>query len=300
MNKKILTAAIGAAMIAGPLAAQAELKIGGRVAGSLTSNNSVVNFVDFGNTRIQFDAKDDSGWYARMAWDMRPSGALSNQPAGILPMRDSLVGIKSGMGDFSFGRIAGAVKNIEGDPFIATFLQYRTAFVKGGAYGSSSFVNQIIQYSTKAGDASIKVQFNPVSAGSGSNGDAALAVKAKMAGANVFLGWNNEGNVAGGGFYKVGGNMKFGDIKATAIYESDTTGGAAVTTWVLGGAMSLGDGASVDASYSDKGSDGVNAAYRLAYMKKASKKARWWVGYTQNGSSSANTATYGAGARVDF
>lgn len=318
MNKKILTAAIGAALIAGPLAAQADLKISGRIAGSLYSEDGTIQFQDHGNTRLQFDVKDDSGWFARLAKDLR-LGRLRTTAAPITITsattttftvvgndqslrtdRDQYVGYKGGMGSFSFGRIPGAVKNLEKDPFIATFLEYRTALVKGGSLGSSSFRNSLIQYSNKFGDASVKVQYGPDDV-HGTKGDIHLGIKAKAMGANVFLGYNNLGD-SGNTFYKLGASMKFGDMKGKFYYESDGSRAAGdETTWVLGGEMGLGDGQIIDVSYSDKGTTRGSSAYRVAYMKKASKKARYWIGYTQNGSgNTADAATYGAGARVDL
>ncbi len=302
MNKKILTAAIGAAMIAGPLAAQADLKISGRVAGELISNTGPgIVFGDTGNTRLQFDASNDSGGYLRMAMDMRPLfgpvGAAS--PLG----RDAYLGLKGDFGSLQAGTMANVGKNIEGDPFIATFLEMRNNAVKGGSYGSSSFNATMIQYANKIGDAKIKVQYDLTDNG-GKKGDLGASVKTKLAGATVFVSYNNEGNVAGGGFYKLGGAMKFGDIKGKFQYESDTTGGVSGTTWVLGAEVGLGDGAMVDVSYSDTGQDGTNAWYRVGYVKKLNKKTRWFVGVTQNGGSklgtTANTSTYGGGMRVDI
>ena len=308
MNKNILTAAIGAALIAGPLAAQADLKISGRVSGSFYSEDGTLQFQDHGNTRLQFDLKDDSGWYARVAKDLRLGRMRVSTTAGndtsLRTDRDQYVGFKGDMGSFSFGRIAGAAKNLEKDPFIATFLELRTALVKGGSLGSSSFRNSLIQFSSKFGDASVKIQYGPDDI-HGTKGGIHLGVKAKMAGANVFVGYNNlmaSSGVSAGTFYKLGGSMKFGDIKGKFYYESD--GGRTAgdeTTWVLGAEMGLGDGQIIDVSYSDKGTVRGSSAYRVAYMKKASKKARYWIGYTQNGSGNgADAATYGAGARVDF
>jgi hypothetical protein len=300
MNKKILAAAIGAALVAGPLAAQADLKISGRIAADITSADGGIAMSDSGHSRLQFDASDDSGWYTRAATDLRGwfgGGANSG--------RDVYVGIKGGFGSIQAGRMAGAVKNIEGDPFIATFLEYRNNFVKGGAYGSSSFLGNMLQYANKFGDASIKIQYNPTDdAIAGPNGDLGASIKAKLAGANVFAGYNNQGNVTDGTYYKLGGDMSFGDIKAKLIYENDNLIVGDEARFVVGAEFKVGGGM-VDISYADKGNDRTAAAYRIGFMKKASKKARWWVGYTQNGSNKTpgvvgDTATFGGGARVDF
>ncbi len=64
--------------------------------------------------------------------------------------------------------------------------------------------------------------------------------------------------------------------------------------------MGLGGGAMVDLTYGDVSGGGNPAYTRVAYMKKASKKARWWVGYVNNGARIGNFATFGGGARVDM
>jgi hypothetical protein len=308
MNKKILTAAIGAALVAGSMAASADMKISGRVAASFLSKGgtgagSGLQFADYGNSRIQFDVNDDSGWFARAAMDTRNWFG-----GGSSVGRDFFAGYKASFGSISAGRMAGAGKNIEGDPFIATFLEYRNNFVNGGAYGSSGFINNMVQLSTKSGDVAFKVQYAPcanTATTCSNNGDLGASVKAKLAGADVYAAYNNQGNASGEAYYKVGGSMKFGDIKGKLIYESDS--GAVVgshiagdSAYTVGAEFGMGDGAMVDASYVNKGKDGTNAGYRLAYMKKASKKARWWVGYVNNGAGINNLASYGGGARVDF
>ncbi len=295
MNKNILTAAIGAAMIAGPLAAQADLKISGRVAGELTSSSAPgIVFGDTGNSRLQFDAKSGMG-YLRMAMDMRPLFGGGSPGA-----RDAYLGLDFGSFKAQAGRMAGANKNLEKDPFIATFLEMRNNAVDGGSYGSSSFVATLIQVSGKAGDASYKIQYDATDSG-GKKGDLCASLKAKLAGASVYVGYNNKGN-AGDTFYKLGGSMKFGDIKGKLYYENDS---ANISRFVVGAEIGMGDGAMVDISYGDQGNDITQAWYRIGYQKKMNKKTRWFVGYVSNGANKtagtgAGDATFGGGVRVDI
>jgi len=321
MNKKVLAAAIAAAMVA-PVA-QADLKISGRVAGSLVSQDGNIQFQDAGNTRLQLDASTDSGWYARMAMDQRlgrdtikvdatSTGTADSYTAYNSLWREQYVGLKGGFGALQFGRMGVTGKNIEGDPFIATFLELRANAMLGGSgdgqYGSSSFVDNTIEYNNKAGDATFGIQYSPVSNPGAKNtanaGLLAASVKAKLAGAGVWAAYNNLGDT--GTYYKLGGDMGFGDAKVKLAYQNyDKNGSAAVTNWNVGGEFKIGAGM-VDLTYADKGASGADAFYRVAYMQKAGKQARWWVGYAQNGnagvmgSSAGNVATYGAGARVDF
>jgi hypothetical protein len=304
MNKKILAAAIGAAMVA-PMAAQADLKISGRVAGEFVSDDGFLHFQDNGNSRIQFDISDESGWYARHAMDIRLGRnqgfytAYSNFPT----VRDQYVGVKGDWGSFQFGRMAGSGKNVENDPFIGTFMELRNNAILGGGsgYGSSGFVTGVVQYENKIGDAKINLQYGPQST-TGlptfipvvNGGHIGATVSGKVGGAYLFGSYNNRGNTTN--TYKLGGDFSFGAIKAKAMYE-DTNG---TNRYNLGGEFSMGEGRIIDVTYSDKGRDNVNAYYRLGYYQKITKKAHWWVGFTQNGNRAGDVASYGAGARVDM
>ncbi len=295
MNKKVLVAAIAAAMVA-PVA-QADLKISGRTALELVSEDGNINAQDYGNQRLQFDISQDN-WFGRYALDMRYSKWFDATGSNS-KFRDFYTGVKTDVGSFSAGRLAGAGKNIEGDRYVGTFLELRNAFVKGGKYGSSGFVDNMIQWSNKVGGASVKVQYNPTDNG-GAKGDLGLGVKAKAGAADVFLAYNNQGD--SNTYWKIGGKMGFGDITARLVYENDD-GQTEAASFALGADMSLGNGMVATVDYSDKGETRSEAAYRLGIYKKFSKKAHLWAGYTQNGSSSNTTtaiAAYGVGVRVDI
>ena len=302
MNKKVLAAAIAAAMVA-PVA-QADLKISGRVAMELVSEDGNINAADYGNQRLQFDFSDESGFMGRMALDMRQSKFTGYDPTLTAPSataayRDYYVGYKGSFGGLMAGRLAGAGKNIEGDKYVGTFLELRNAFVKGGKYGSSSFIDNMIEYNNKFGDSVVKLQYNPTDNG-GAKGDLGASIKAKLAGAGVFAAYNNQGDT--NTYWKVGGNMKFGEFNTRLVYENDD-GQAEAASWVLGADMGFGNGWTGTVDYSDKGELRTESAYRVGVYKKFSKKAHMWAGYTQNGTSSTTTAAfaaYGVGFRVDI
>jgi len=308
MNKKILAAAIGAAMVA-PLAAQADLKISGRVAMELVSEDGNINAQDYGNSRIQMDWADETGFFARTAFDTRlskftavsgtatTSGAVSGSTAA---WRDWYVGYKGGFGSLRAGRLAGVGKNVEGDMYIGTFLELRNAFVKGGSYGSSSFINNMIQYDNKVGDMWFGAQYNPTDNG-GTKGDIGLAVKANAGGAKLYAAYNNQGDT--NTYWKLGGSMGFGGVNVRAHYENDGNLAGDEASWDLGADMGFGNAWTGTVDYSDKGKNRAEAAYRVGVYKKFSKKAHMWVGYTQNGTSSSTSnavAAYGVGFRVDI
>jgi hypothetical protein len=371
MNKKILATAIGAAMVA-PLAAHADIKVSGRVAADVVSLpsgggsiGSGITFGDWGQGRLQFDGSSDSGLYARVAVDTRslffkttsvtttgqsgvvyggayfpgnyysPYVGFTNYTyagTGLAP-RDIYFGYKGSWGSVQVGRMAGAVKNLEKDPFIATFLELRNNAYRGGALGSSSFMDNVVQYANTFGDTSIKLQYDPIDdstlagslGGSGSyqpfgfigaytnftdgnslNGAMAASLTSKISGANVFIGYNNNGNF-GGSYYKLGGNMTFSGIKVSLGYQNlDNGAGSTTSNFIVGGEMNLGGGQLVDVTYSDKGSDGTNAFYRIAYMKKMSG-GDFHVGYVNNGGKNnsaginpGNQGMFGAGVTVKF
>ena len=299
MNKKVLAAAIAAAMVA-PVA-QADLKISGRVAMELVSEDGAILAKDYGNQRLQMDWADESGFMGRIALDMRQSKFTA--PGS--EFRDYHTGYKGGFGTLMAGRLAGAGKNIEGDMYVGTFLELRNAFVKGGSYGSSSFINNMIEYNNKFGDAVFKLQYDPTENGStavgGKKGDLGASIKAKLAGANVWAAYNNQGDTDT--YWKLGGDMKFGEIKVRAVYENDDGATGDEASWALGADMGFGNDWTGTVDYSDKGKNRAEAAYRVGVYKKFSKKAHMWVGYTQNGTSSSTTAdiaAYGVGFRVDI
>jgi hypothetical protein len=320
MNKKILTAAIGAAMVAGPLAAHADIKVSGRVAADLVSlpsggiSGSGITFADWGQSRLQFDGSSDSGLFARAALDTRALFFGVTSP--YMTSRDIYMGYKGDWGAISVGRMGTAGKNVEGDPFIATFLELRNNAIAGGPFGSSSFTDNNIQYANKFGDWSLKVQYDIIDdstfagfasnyEGRNSNGAIAAGVKGKAGPVGIWAAYNNIGNY-GGSYSKIGGNMKFGQFKVNLGYQAgdDLVGHS---NFILGGEMDLGSGQMIDVTYADKGRDGTHAYYRIAYMKKMGKSGDFHLGYVNNGARNGgayinpgNQGIFGVGATVKF
>jgi len=299
MNKKVIAMAVAAALSA-PLAAQAaDVKISGRVAADLVSSAGGTEFNDFGQGRLQFDATDDSGWYARYGQDIR----LGRSPLTLAEDREQMVGVKVGGGSLQFGRMGGIVKNIEKDAFIATFLELRNAAVAGGQYGSASFENNLIQYKMKAGAMDVGVEYIlPDSATD--QGHYGLALTGKAGSMSYYLGMNN-GNAATattGGVTKAGIKMPLGGMNLTVGYDA-VDDAASTSKAHVGVDMKVGGGL-LDVTFADKGADNTNSFYRVAYMSKVSDNVSWHAGVTQNGSaaalSAANDQIIGAGVIVKF
>ena len=197
MNKKLIAIAI-ASVMAAPVA-MADLKISGRFAGHLTNDSKEVGssaadktkaattFGESGASRIQFDGTSGKA-FGRIAY-------VQGGTAGFKGSRDLYLGYKFGFGTVSFGRIGGVAKNIEKDALITTFLQLRKTNAEaatGTNYGSSGFVNDVIQVSAKVGGAKIKLQFNPQdNTNRGSSGHVGIGITGKAGPVGYFAAHSN-------------------------------------------------------------------------------------------------------------
>lgn len=293
MNKKVIAMAVTAALAA-PLAAQAsDLTVSGRVGGDLTNSTSGNGFSDSGQSRVQFDAKDASGWYARIAFDMRQDHYAER--------RDSFIGTSVGGGKLQFGRMANTGANLEKDAFIATFLQLRGGAVDTGKYGSGSFIDANINYTTNLGGAKLGVDYilDDVVAHGADTGHYGLALSGKAGSMYYYLGMNNgDGSAATtGGVTKAGIKMPLGGMNLAVGYDS-VDDAAKTAKMHLGVDMKMGGGM-LDVTFADKGKDNTNSFYRIAFMKKASDSVEWHAGLSQNGFAS-NDQAIGAGVTVKF
>ena len=334
MNKKIIAIAIATAMAA-PVA-MADVKISGRVGGSLVSvsgdtlspavaadqlildalkasgfntgatavaeatGDTSTSFVEQGMNRLVFDGTSGNG-YARVAFNTSFAKASPTY-------RDQYVGYKAGFGKVQFGRMAGAMKNLEKDPYIATFLQLRgTLAAAGGKYGSNGFVDNLLQFSTKTNGIAFKVQYNPgaKTVAAKDEGHTALSVVGKAGGVSWWVGYNNAGGseVTGDTNTKVGASMKFGSVKATLQLENNSYAGGTVeaSRTLLMANMGLGNGLSVDAAFGMGGGDFDGAStVRIAVNKKLNKGTSLFAGYTSTDYDGPVISVLGAGMTVKF
>jgi len=328
MNKKLSVIAVAVALATPFAAAQAEVTTSARVAWDIASvggdaDPSGILIGDSGQGRLQFDSKSDMG-FGRLAFDTRLGrasvsckGTDDNENAGagdgnidrdglscsssLADFRDVYLGINLGPGALSFGRMGGASKNLEKDPFIATFLQARgTSAVHGGSYGSSSFINGLMQYSMDLSGWAVKVQYNlqneDLAAGgtTGKGGDAGLSVKGKAGPATIWLGWNNGG---GGdndlGYTKLGFGMPAGPINLTVNYNSKEApdGGDADNRIFIDGNMKFGDWMGDVALGTKSHGDASGTYIRLAGKTKLDKQMTMSVGYVQDSTDPGTTGS---------
>ena len=169
MNKKIIAIAIATAMAA-PVA-MADIKVSGQMGGALVDTETKVSdasgsislnyrpIQEAGYSKLQFDMTSGGTGYARGGLSLK-KGFQGGEPT----LREAYFGVKGGWGSFQLGRMASALKNLEKDPYISTFLQMRgSAAVPGDATEQGSgFVNGLIQYSGKVGAVDLTVQMNPM------------------------------------------------------------------------------------------------------------------------------------------
>jgi hypothetical protein len=318
MNKKLIAIAI-ATVMAAPVA-MADIKISGRVGGHLVSTDTDgaadanVGFDDNGQTRLQFDGTMGNA-YARIALDRRLSKNNTDSPYTD-QNRDNYLGYKFGGGmSAQFGRMPTAGKNIEKDPYIATFLQIRKTVAESATasnYGSSSFVDHVAQLKMKAGAANVTVQYDVGSKStySPNEGHLAIAVTGKGGPVNYWFAYNNGSADGPGGStpgnddsnIKFGGSMKFGAIKASLNFTSSDNDGTESDSILLMADMGLGGGLSANFSYATRDAAEDATWMRLAVAKKLNKGVMVYAGYTTTDydGATADFTKIGAGMTVKF
>lgn len=331
MNKKLIAIAV-ASVMAAPVA-MADLKISGRVNQQFINTDvdggaSTLDNTENGHTRLQFDASSGNA-YGRVALDERfgrdrNSGTSTTEDGRT--KRDQYVGYKFGSSSLQYGRMGGAAKNVEKDPLIATFLEVRSSVASANpasAYDSSSFVNEVLQFKTKAGGATVNVQLGlsdndvaaPAVAGDASQGYTAFSVTGKAGPVAYFVSWNNDAaDSTGAGTsnddsnLKIGATMKFGKVNTTVAYKNNDNNGFATDSIVVRANMGLGDGMKVYGGIALRSDDSAGSAgdatwLRLAVSKEVAKGATFYGGYTQtdyDNAGPADVSVLGVGMTLKF
>ena len=322
MNKKIIAIAIAAAMAA-PVA-MADVKMSGRVNAQYgivsvdgATTDPMGRLDDSGQGRFQIDAKSGDA-YARWAIDTRygrDNNAATNYSR---TNRDSYVGYKFGGVKVQYGRMGNAAKNLEKDPYIATFLQIRgnSEAVTGGKFGSSSFVDDVFQLATKVGGAKLKIQANfddtSGSTSSTNEGHIGVSIAGKAGPVRYWAGYNTGSADGAAGAtpanddsnIKVGGEMKFGSVKVGLNYTTADNNGAGTDNILVTADMGLGKGLSLNAGYGMADGDVVaneSTWMRLAINKKLDKGVNVYAGYVATDLEVGNdSSTIGAGMTFKF
>lgn len=301
MNKKILSLAV-AAVVAAPMAAQADVSVNGAVSRDMYNDSTAAagsgGLVgsDSGSSKLEINVKSGDA-FAKAAFDIRPAATkASTTPA--MPAREQYAGVKVGGVSISVGRLANAYNGgAKIDTMTANFLEARNR--AGGVAKVPSFVSGLLGVSGSAGDVSYAVQYGPTyETGTTLTNPIAANVKFKAGPATLGVGYwaDTAGNATTG----ISGKMKFGDIAVALVYENadgayiqGTTAGntnneifADVSMPMGSGTIGLGLGSNTDAS---------TTFSRVSYqMKMGDAKV------TVGGSSADGDTRIGAGLKVSF
>lgn len=314
-KRNVLIAAGVAAILAAPVstAVAADVKFSGRVALDLVFEDEVEStrsLSDNGTARFQIDASQEAGsvtMFGRLALDMRDRVKSDGQTRFGPEYRDRYIGIKGGFGSLQAGRMAGALKNAEKDPYITTFLQARsTVAVAGGKYGSNSFIDDLLQYSYDFGAMGITLQYNPTTDSTGNSiNDAAIMVTGKLGGVDLWAGWNNAGD-SDNDNAKIGARTKLGKFAVTAQYEMRDGWVSGSNARVFGDRVFLMGDLPFDGGYSGNAAFGSNLDsddtwYRLAMTKALAKNAKVYTGVTFTSADVGEDETlFGFGGELRF
>lgn len=305
-----------AAAAAAPMAANAAVSVYAQVQAEITQFDSGVNGVDStismddnARGRVGFKGSEEIGngmtMIGKMEFKVDTADGDASGGNTSLGKREMLVGLKQGWGTFSMGRLKSPYKYAAGvkyDAFVTTALEARGVTMSGKvgtgkAMGHNGFQSDSIGLSLMGGK--VKVTYG-VDDG-GNMGDLAVSYKHKMGKKNEI----QVAHVAAGSDQtdysatKIAG--KFGAVKAQ-VEIIDANGVDVTNIFVAYGTKMAGGKLIVQGGQSDI--DGINDALTdvtVGYIKKFSKKARWFAGARTTdvfGATDATTITYGM--RFDY
>ena len=326
MNKKIIAIAIATAMAA-PVA-MADVKVGGQIGAALvqasedfqmttaggdlgTTTGGYRTMADSGLSKLEFSGNSGDAFF-KIGMDIR--GLMEKK--GVVG-RDFNLGYKFGASALSFGRMPAALAGIEGDAYNATFLEMRRTPAVATTYNDSTdtyFTSPIVQFATKAGGASIKVQYDVAdnTSKSATEGYYAASVKGQAGAVGYFAGVNNGSGKDTGSTnkdqnIKAGVSMKMGAVKATLMVMNADDDGVKSSSTTIFADMGLGNGLSVGVGYGMQGSGANNKDtwMRLALTKKLSKSTSIFGGYVAEHDDAgaavkADTNAMGVGMKIKF
>lgn len=340
MQKKLLVAAVGAALALGPvLAAAADVKIKGRVRAEVVNvDGDTINGGD--SLWEQGDKNGDSRWGIFASEDLgnglKAIARLDFQTSTIVGgdgdelNREHFVGIEGGFGSLTFGRTQPAYKtvNVGWDPYLASFMQSRrSGGSTGDTFGHNGFRDDIIAYTTPKGmPITIQADF-VMSEEADQDGEYHLSASWKGGPLEVIAAMNNDPTDAGDDLQnaKIAARFKSGGFTGFVQYEDVDQGGSIRANGnridvdpVTAGTQSLGEGSFLLVGLGYKfGSNVINANiggfdsdvdtisdvdyFAIGVTHFFSKKARVYAGYSNiDVKDVGETSMFGAGIRFDF
>lgn len=274
MNKKLLVAAVGAALGTMPaLYAQADVKIGGHaqveIAQEEVKNSTGVTTFDGmtveDNARGRFwiTASEDLGGgmkgLAHYEFRLDTTGEGAFDTSGTSGnIREKWVGLQGGFGTLKFGSVKSPYKYAGGvtwDAFVTTNLEARGAGgMSGGVFGHNNFFDNSFNYqSPNLGGLTFGLTYSPDEApgstATAEDGDYSAAVEWKGMGLHLIGALAHDDGTVGGGTTpspaagtdtdatKIGARYNFGDYSVIAQLENievDTSPKAETDIWFLG------------------------------------------------------------------
>jgi len=339
VNKKLLAAAVGAALVAAPvLSAQAaKISVSGRVEVEVVNTDADSGNIGGTGTSSATEVADSNGM---SRWGIKASEDLGNGLSAFAQIefqinaadnfneanRGQFVGLKGKFGKVYLGRDHSAYKTTGGvkwDPYTATFLQSRrSGGMSGTTFGQNGFRDNLLAYETPKGSPIyVKAQYvidDSTSAGgdgAGRDGEYHIGVGWKGGPLEIIAAASHdearsEDNAKVGARFKSGGFTGFiqyeevdngGPIRpnGNTIYSNVGKGSFAVVG--LGYKFGNNVVAGNVGGFSADGNGNDVDYYAIGLTHFFSKKTRGYVGYASTDVKNVNKATmFGAGLRFDF
>lgn len=254
MNKKILFAAVGAALAVAPMiSAQADVKVGGSAHVSLDSLDQGIAtdtgslFVASNSSNFNMSASEDLGGGMKALFFFET--LLIQDAGGVGGGRNTYVGLNGGFGTVKLGYFDDAMKKVgrSVDLFYNEQLGESRAITRQTNW-DERMANTIGYESNPTGGLSFEVQYGVEDAYTNDNKTLALGVSYKagplyLAAAHKSIGYTAP--LVDGSAIRVVGSYDMGAIKFTGFYQqvSDNSGttGADRTTMGLGVALKSGN-----------------------------------------------------------
>jgi predicted porin len=309
MTKKLLPTMIGALLVGGMAAAQADVTVMGHIDTSVDAIDNDVTGLDDTNLNcttcsVGFKGSEDLGNGLKAifkldfqfdAFNVNEGGPKGN--GGAITDRDQWVGLAGGFGQIRAGSISTVYKSHGAmiDPL------YRTA-LQGRSHGlQSSFHSKAGEELEGRADNTIRwdsADFSGVKLGAHYTLDTGttpedenpfgIGASYENGGILVFADWmdNGQGGAGEDSVWKIGGKYTMGDIAVMAQYEDEEYGnaGGEFTVWHVAGSYTMGNNM-IYAGFGnteDEDNGGANEdtdAWTIALMHSMSKRTKAYVGY---------------------
>lgn len=310
MNKKLLTLAIGAALVAGPIAAQAAATVYGHGHLSVdaltadftsTTNEDASNQVVNNSSRFGIRASEDlgGGLKAEVQYEFLIAG-LETTAGSLSTNRDNFIGLAGGFGAIRLGVIDSTTKDAGGvaDLFYREQLGESRAIINANGSAMDNRVNNALHYfSPSLGGFVIKAQYGfdteqTLNAADNEVTRLALGVKGKIAMVNLGVGYmsvSRPGTAEDTNGIRVGAKATFGGFDVAALYQTVSdiggTAGNDQDAYGVGAGFKIGNNY-IKAQYYVAGDLGATASsgakqISVGYDYLFSKTTKGYVVYAQ-------------------